>query len=217
MGNALNLDIVLFHGKEKTNQVSVKQLLEWLNEANKYKEGIADFVYNRLYERYIEPFENYESTPDGPKMGFIIMASMSLLIETIQSFKQGYIETSEISKEVFNSFWDDAKTKKVFNINNTQNYEIIISKKTGFYKNIRCGILHQGETTGGWIINTNNGQEAIDFQRRNINPALFLEKMKSILEDYNKELKNEKYLLTSLWNNCLLKLHAVIKNCERDS
>lgn len=191
--------------------------MEWLNEASKHKKEIADFVHNRLYERYIEPFENYESTPDEPKMGFIIMASMSLLIETIQSFKQGYVETSEISKEVFNSFWDDGKVKKAFNINNAQKHEFIISKKTGFYKNIRCGILHQGETTGGWIINTNNGQEAIDFQRRNINAALFLKKMKSILEDYKEELKDENKLQTSLWNNCLLKLHAIIKNCERNS
>ena len=145
------------------------------------------------------------------------MASMSLLIETIQSFKQGYVETSEISKEVFNSFWDDGKVKKAFNINNAQKHEFIISKKTGFYKNIRCGILHQGETTGGWIINTNNGQEAIDFQRRNINATLFLKKMKSILEDYKEELKDENKLQTSLWNNCLLKLHAIIKNCERNS
>lgn len=217
MSNILNLDIILFHGEKNTNQVSVKQLLEWLNEASKHKEDIADFVYNRLYERYIEPFKNYKSTPNEPKMGFIIMASMSLLIETIQSFKQGYVETSEISKEVFNSFWDDGKVKTAFNIDNTQKHEFIISKKTGFYKNIRCGILHQGETTGGWIINTNNGQEAIDFQRRNINPILFIEKMKGILEDYKGELKDKNKLQTSLWNNCLLKLHAVIKNCERDS
>ena len=41
--------------------------------------------------------------------------------------------------------------------------------------------------------------------------------MKGILEDYKGELKDENKLQTSLWNNCLLKLHAVIKNCERDS
>lgn len=211
------LDRILYYGKDKNSQVTVSKLLQWLNNAKGNQSKIADFVYNRLYERYIEPFKNYKSTPNEPKMGFIIMASMSLLIETIQSFKQGYVETSEISKEVFNSFWDDGKVKKAFNIENAQKHEFIISKKTGFYKNIRCGILHQGETTGGWAINTNNEQEVIDLQERNINPILFIEKMKGILEDYKEELKDENKLQTSLWNNCLLKLHAVIKNCERDS
>jgi len=54
---------------------------------DKYKEKIADFIYNR----YIKPFEYDDATyREQYKNSFSMMANYCLLIETLQSFKNGW-------------------------------------------------------------------------------------------------------------------------------
>lgn len=49
----LPLDRVLcLHG----GRITVRQLMLYLENVSGHKSELADFVYNRLYEKYIEPF-----------------------------------------------------------------------------------------------------------------------------------------------------------------
>ena len=105
------------------------------NDVN--KEGIANFVFNRLSERYLIPLEK---VPLKFKNGFSIMANACLLIETYESFIQGWQDT-KAPRLPFNSFFKREEGFKDFK------YEA-----RNFYKDVRCGILHQGETKGGWKI-----------------------------------------------------------------
>ena len=97
----------------KGGKVSIGKLFNLLDPKENKKEEAIDFIYNRLYERYIEPSKllveiksNATSSLSGgciklhplagvlkaileAKLGFSIMANMCLLIETLQSFKYG--------------------------------------------------------------------------------------------------------------------------------
>ncbi len=73
--------------------------------AQKDKEKIADFIYNRLYSRYIKPFEYQDEEriyQTQYKNGFSMMANCCLLIETFQSFKE-----NKNNEEAFQSFFEN--------------------------------------------------------------------------------------------------------------
>ena len=197
------------------------------------KEQIAQFVYNRLYERYIEPSElliklqneklqdklQKENLPpetidtidtidtikevDKLKLGFSIMANMCLLIETFQAFKKGWVDTDGKSKQAFLDFFKDYQKK----------FDDI--KGEVFYKNIRCGILHQGETTGSWKLQIDaEAQKCADNKKLIIYSRIFLDRMKDVLDQYKQDLE-QKDLLSEEWLNCRIKLHAILGNCIR--
>lgn len=133
--------ILLFIGENPERHVTISAY-EKLRDGEK-REEIADFVYERHYRRYLKPFEfdddNYKKEY---KNGFSIMANCCLLIETIESFYRGWPQSrNELN---FLKFFSRDSGFKEFSTDDIP---------TQFYKHIRCGILHQGETTGGWTIN----------------------------------------------------------------
>ena len=101
-------------GKGRT---TLAQLEEWINSPKENTEKIADFVYWRLYERYIRPFEiliehensdkekgnvqidsGQDEEPNEQeetqkcfkfRIGFAIMANMCPVIEALEAFKHG--------------------------------------------------------------------------------------------------------------------------------
>ena len=109
---------------------------------NKDKNGISDFIYNRLFSRYLKPYSyNNCEYQRKYKNGFSMMANLCLLIETLQSFKNGWGDSDRRSKKAFQQFFND-----------NAHFSEVNSEAVSIYKNVRCGILHQGETTGGWKV-----------------------------------------------------------------
>ncbi|MDR1347742.1 MAG: hypothetical protein LBJ63_04830 [Prevotellaceae bacterium] len=179
-------------------EITIKEYLKYVKEKN--KEKLAEFVCQRLYTRYLKPFE-YDDKKyiDEYKNGFSIMANCCLLIETLLSFKAGRKDNKdEILKNLFENFLGGNDNLKEF-------------QGIGFYNNIRCGILHQGETTGGWKIRREG--KLIDKTNHIINSTLFADKLKKSLEAYSDELKKSDWE-NELWKNFINKMDAVIENCK---
>ena len=57
------------------------------------------------------------------------------------SEKKGWKKTSKSGREVFEEFFSNSTDLKDF-----------IGYGGDFYSNVRCGLLHQAEITGGWHI-----------------------------------------------------------------
>jgi hypothetical protein len=70
-------------------------------EKRKDRDGLAAFLYERLLERYIRPVKT------GEKNGFAIMACARLLIETLESFRNGWKSSSRAGSggEIFDEFF----------------------------------------------------------------------------------------------------------------
>ena len=70
-------------------------------EAEKDRTKIADFILQRFTERYIRPLHG-DSTR---KNGFCTMAVSCLMIEALESFWNGWPDTTRKSQEAFRSFF----------------------------------------------------------------------------------------------------------------
>jgi len=97
----------------------------------------------RIYGRYFDAVDLLikaeESLPPRKRRyGFVILAIDCLLVETIQAFKDGVIDTRKKSKKLFRKF--------LRNIPSFKSYFVDEKQANEFYEHIRCGILHQGET-----------------------------------------------------------------------
>jgi hypothetical protein len=84
---------------ELASKFTIEDYEQLENDVN--KESIANFVFNRLSERYLIPLEKVSLKF---KNGFSIMANACLLIETYESFIQGW-EDTKAPRLPFNSFF----------------------------------------------------------------------------------------------------------------
>lgn len=162
------------------------------------------YLEKRLIGRFIEPadkliqFESDKNAIDK-KYGFAVLALDCLLLETIQSFYEGITDSSGKSKFLFVQFLQNRKNfKEYFNAENDA---------VRFYKDFRCGILHQGQTSGdakvwsvGDLIWKTN-----DFVT--VNRLLFHEKMKTELEEYINILRTKND--TTLLDNFKIKMDFI--------
>jgi len=85
-----------------SKEITVKKYEDLVNKQD--KEGIAQFIYDRFYERYIAPLQ---SIPEEKKNGFCIMANCCLMIEALESFDKGWKDTVKRgrSKKAFKEFF----------------------------------------------------------------------------------------------------------------
>jgi hypothetical protein len=99
----------------------------------------------RIHDRYIQPVDfliaSEENKPlSERRYGFTVLAIDCLLVETLAAFIEGLEDTEGESKRIFRTF---LRTRKQFAADFTS--DDIANK---FYKQFRCGILHQAESGG---------------------------------------------------------------------
>ncbi len=117
-----------------------KQLNLENNQSNDWDRAV-DIFKKRITSRYLEPVDllikkDNDRSPIDRRYGFAIVAIDCLLIETLQSFREGLTDSKGKSKDMFinfltqrESFRDDFKKDDA----------------ERFYYDIRCGVLHQAE------------------------------------------------------------------------
>ncbi|CAA6820651.1 MAG: Unknown protein [uncultured Sulfurovum sp.] len=166
----------------------------------KDKDAIADFIYNRLYSRYIKPFEFDDYMyKEMYKNGFSMMASFCLLIETLQSFKYGWGDSNRRSGQLFQDFFKD-----------NSDFGDLKNRGSDIYKHIRCGILHQGESTGGWEISRKDKELLED---KTIDAVRFGKILEKSLLEYKTLLESEAWD-SEIWDNFRTKMRRIIANTQ---
>lgn len=105
-------------------------------------EKAIDIFEKRVFERFIEPIDILIDTeknipPINRKYGFLILATDCMILENIQCFYEGKENSNRKSEKVFIRF-----------LTQRDNFKNHFDKKTSsiFFKDFRCGILHQLET-----------------------------------------------------------------------
>ncbi len=167
------------------------------SKSNEDKKIIAESLKLRLIQRYITPGENKLN-----KSGFNIMASCCLLIETYESFYRGWSK-SPSSPLAFCGFFNRSNLFKDFTGNDIP---------FQFYKHIRCGILHQGETTGGWRIRRDL-KVKLDYEKKIIDANNFRDDLKKEIERYFDNMKDKDWSSIE-WTKLKTKMNSIIKNCK---
>lgn len=117
--------------------------------------------------------------------GFAVLALDCLLIETLQQFREGKKETpNRMGPKYFIRFLTETSFCEFFNKE--------IAEK--FYKQIRCGILHQAEAKGNSLVRIGQNEPLVksteDDKGVVVNRKLFHEQLVKVFEEYLSDLRD---------------------------
>jgi hypothetical protein len=127
--------------------------------------------HRRILERFLQPiaelgrYDDLEELPMRP--GFAILALDCLLIDTLQSFREGRCSTGEVSTAA--SFRDFLRNAPAFG-------DFKSNDRADFFGDIRNGLLHNGETRHNWKIRIDTERlltKDAESKTRTINRRLF--------------------------------------------
>ncbi len=181
-----------------TDTVTVGHARKWISDKDdKAKKELSDLINHRFYNRYVKHAKPYQVS------GFLRMAIACLMIETLESFKQGVKNTKPrgVGLQMFTDFF--ASESSFF-----PGFNAIAGD---FYSSIRCGILHQAETTNGWRILRVG--PLLDLPARTINAKKFIDALEEVLNNYVANLQHEDFS-SILWKNAVIKIADVCDNCQ---
>jgi hypothetical protein len=164
-------------------------------EIAKDKAQIGALITQRFTERYLAT----TLSPQNVKHGFTSMAVGCLMVEALESFRQGWPDTKDKSLAAFRSFFDAHPEFATFR-----------GHAVPFWKDVRCGILHQAETRAGWMIERQG--PLFDFKDRIVNATAFLRALDKVLKNYCTSLEHADWD-SDLWKNCRKKMKAICDNC----
>jgi len=135
-----------------------KQLNLENNQSNNWDRAVEIFKI-RIASRYLEPVDllikkDNDRIPIDRRYGFTILAIDCLLIETLQSFREGLTDTKGKSKDMFINFLTQRESfKDYFKKDDAER----------FYCDFRCGILHQAEIMGDSLLRSVGNVKGKDF------------------------------------------------------
>lgn len=178
------------HDTKLSSSITVAQYLELERVDDRI--ALGTFIRTRFEERYFKPIEDSQS-----KHGFTSLAIGCLVIETLESFYQGRIDTRRVSAQMFRDFFNRDTPLKVF-----------ASADNWFYENVRCGILHQGEVRGGWRVLRSG--PLLDEPSKSINATRFLRNLRKIVSVYAHQVASDE----ECCRNFKKKMAAVCLNCQ---
>lgn len=174
-----------------TNTVTVSQYQAL--EAADDRVACGRFIVQRFHERYFEPTVNAPT-----RHGFTLIAIACLVIEALECFYEGKAHSKGGSAKLFAAFFLRPTGLEAFGAGD----------RDWFFKDIRCAVLHQAETVGGWRLRRTG--KLLDTGERIINAKRFVELLQRAVDDYAKLLETDK----ALWRNFKKKMRAVCDNCQ---
>ncbi len=177
----------------------VETLLLQKNAAAKKRLIFA--IFHRLNNRYVRPLNQI---PAKKRSGFLTMAAACLMIEAFQSFREGRENTKArgAGKECFQNFFASNKA-----------FSQLIPFTDDFYSNIRCGILHQAETYGNWLITLEKSEPLFNDNDKTINADLFLKELTISFRLYCRYLSKADWS-DPLWIAATKKLGKICEHCK---
>lgn len=161
-------------------------------EAANNRVACGRFIVERFHERYFAPALHAET-----RHGFTLMAIGCLVIEALECFYQGKEHSKGRSEAMFKSFFERKTGLEGFG-----------AEANWFFRDIRCAILHQAETTSGWRVR--RAGKLLDMQARSINAYFFVLHLQKAVTSYARQLETD----DKLWQNFCKKMAAVCRNCE---
>lgn len=141
----------------------------------------------------------------GHNLSFSIMGLNCLLIETLQQFYDGVDQTASNHANAFRRFFTNSPHFKLY-------FNDEISRR--FYKDVRCGILHQAQTKNNVALEFNENEMVryaengwLVFNVKAINHALYSE-----FQDYLSKLRSPNQV--NLRSNFVKKMIGIVLTAD---
>ncbi len=185
----------------------------------KDRAGLIEFIRQRHRERFFDPIQQLRDAERNQHgYGFAMMALCSLLIETIQSYRDGLPTTDgrELVRLRALKVPAEYAIPIGLRVNGTKAFRRFFSRFRNefegmsgvkFYRNVRCGLLHQAQTKRGWTIALHkpslHEDKVLDRNR-------FASRLDAAFESYLVELSNRQWD-TIVWRNARRKIWWLIR------
>lgn len=205
------------------NDLTIRQVNDWIRESN--SKQLAEFFWHRTYGRFLKPFDfDNEVYKKQYKSGFAIMTSCCLLIETFVSFTEPvFKKTGGKSERCFGYFFLTNPAFSAFangglTVDEYKNLSIKMKDHNKgipqeFYKNVRCGLLHNGETRKRWKIRRDISC-LLDIDKttniKTIDAFIFMNELKTVIKSFKKDLLNSDYETADIWQTYKNRLNLTI-------
>ena len=166
---------------------------------SKPTQRLWDLAFHRFYRmridtRYLHPIASIQLHDAHIGEGFAIVALFCSLIEFLESCERGdnfhfigktgdALQLNEYDeREASRYFKEFLKTRKPFDS------LIPLTLVDSFYQDVRCGLLHEARTKGGWFISTAPSRGALISQKSG-EITLFRNQLVPALETYFREYR----------------------------
>ncbi|ARV15787.1 hypothetical protein [Polaribacter sp. SA4-12] len=212
------------------------ELKEKLKPENDELWGLgAHFFEERIKTRYLTPIHAIQNLNLNEGEGFAMVNLQCSLIETFECFINGWMFDK-------NKWWKETGCKEKIlvvkdqegeNIKNGYIFEQFFKDFSDsfdninggdFYSKVRCGLLHETQTKGNWIIRVakENNDKCYEYDDGNniIYRNNFQEKLEELLEEYSKAIADGKKFeeigisIEDLRKNFRTKMNHICKQSE---
>ncbi len=186
------------------------------------KAKLVRFLKARYEERFFKPIRCLKQPARNTQgYGFAIMALCALLVESIQSYRDGLPSTHRGELNRMKTYKPPRRykiPKKEWPRNGGQVFRKFFSAYrslfpevdgTEFYKNIRNGLLHQAQTKDGWLIRTEQ-RKLWNQTDKIIDRNLFAEGLENAFNSYLKELKRHAWK-SDVWQKAERKIWWLVR------
>lgn len=151
----------------------------------------AEIVEDRLEGRFLSFATECLKSPNS---GFVVLSIDSMLMETIQQFRDGITDGRGKSKALITKYLTHDRFQSEFSE----------MARASFFEDIRCGLLHQAEARKMWLIRRDQEFLLQEFPHGDgyiVDIKRFHEALKNSFKDYLLALQapDSSKLRTNLW------------------
>ncbi|WP_143534761.1 hypothetical protein [Notoacmeibacter marinus] len=174
---------------------------EWLQIKNKlegdspdatiWKDACDRLLTTRLDDRYFQPISLIRSGSNYRGEGFAILTIQCSLIEFLAALRLGW--NHKVGAQPGKNF-QYGRSQDLYCGFLTQQSPFSglftdEDRALNFYKNVRCGLVHEAQTKNGWKIWAGSANDkAVDFEHKVVNRDLFGDLINQYVEIYSKDL-----------------------------
>ena len=173
-----------------------EDVAKWLETENRAR--LSVFLRDRHEARFFSPIKYLRNAPNASDgYGFSMMALCSLLVETIECYREGMPTTSEREWRELVSIQANELVPVNYRLgqkipkNGLQIFEQFFADfrpifpnmdGADFYRNIRNGLLHQAQTKNGWTIDTRGSVVCEPAPKKHLNRNLFADALREAFD-----------------------------------
>ena len=190
-------DTILAGSKKDKSAITVRDYADMLQKRD--RTGIARLIRLRFSERYLDP------ALDNPKLhGFSMLAVCCLMVEALESFRNGWSGTQGVKGGCKGAFVGFFLAHDEF-----RDLRPVAAE---FFTHVRCGILHQAETTGHWTVNRSRELFSKSGAVRRLSASEFGKRLRAVLVQYTDGLAGADWK-DPAWKKARRKLRTICRNC----
>ncbi len=140
--------------------IRVKEL-QATPSAELWKRTAKDYLIDRIGPRYLEPIRELDGLNRLKGEGFAVVTIQCALIEFLAALRSGENYQYHKPDPLRGEYNDSARLFTTF-LSGERPFSVVFAAiAADFYRDIRCGLLHEGQSKGGWLIKKQSRSRAV--------------------------------------------------------